>query len=189
MVHTRDNLNSRPAMRESEHRLSSAGTLSGQDPSRTNIVEWITFWGFIVGLAWIPYWYGSNVLVAWGINAVLFPGLALGYELSIMLRGKPHARGFQQLKVPAALFVAVMLWILIQNASWTPIAWHHPIWAMAADAVQKEVDGSISVNRDLTSLALLRLITAASVFWIALQLCQNALRATYLVRAIVWITS
>ena len=32
---------------------------------------------------------------------------------------------------------------------------------MAADALDKPIDGSISVNRDLTSLALLRLITAA----------------------------
>ena len=48
------------------------------------------------------------------------------------------------------------------------------------DALDKPIDGSISVNRDLTTLALLRLITAASVFWIALQLCRDATRANIL---------
>ena len=66
---------------------------------------------------------------------------------------------------------------IIRSGQWPPMLF------------KKQVDSSISVNRDLTSLALLRLLTAASVFWIALQLCQNALRATYLMRAIVWITS
>ena len=33
--------------------------------------------------------------------------------------------------------------------------------------------GSISVDRDLTSIALLRLLTAASTFWLALQLSRD----------------
>ena len=55
---------------------------------------------------------------------------------------------------------------------------------MTADALDKPVDGSISVNRELTSLALLRLITAASVFWIAMQLCRDASRASFLLWSI-----
>src|SRR5262249_26206063 len=38
---------------------------------------------------------------------------------------------------------------------------------------------------DLTALALLRLMTAASVFWIALQLCRDAARANLLLWSIV----
>jgi O-antigen ligase len=86
----------------------------------------------------------------------------------------------RQIKVPAALFVAVVLWIVVQNATWTPAWWHHPIWQMSADALDRPVDGSISVDRELTSVALLRLITAASVFWIAMQLCRDATRASFL---------
>jgi O-antigen ligase len=79
----------------------------------------------------------------------------------------------------------VVIWVLVQNATWTPIAWHHPIWAMAAEALDHPVFGSISVNRDLTTVALIRLITAASVFWVAAQLCQNARRADWMMAAIV----
>jgi hypothetical protein len=133
--------------------------------------------------------FGSNVLLAWGINAVLFPGLVAIYELSLLMRGERHPVAIWQIKVPAALFGAVVLWILIQNATWTPDWLHHPIWQMTGDALDKPIDGSISVNRELTSLALLRLITAASAFWIALQLCRDASRAGLLLWSIAVITS
>ena len=90
----------------------------------------------------------------------------------------------RQIKLPAALFAAVVLWIVIQNATWTPDWMHHPIWQMTADALGKPVEGSISVDRELTSLALLRLVTAASVFWLALQLCRDAARANLLLWSI-----
>jgi O-antigen ligase len=146
----------------------------------TDIVERALLWVFIAGLAWCPVWFGSVTLLAWGINAVLFSGLVAIYELSLLIRGERHPVAVKQIKVPAALFAAVVLWILIQNATWTPDWLHHPIWQMTSDELDRPIDGSISVNRDLTTLALVRLITAASVFWIALQLCRDASRANFL---------
>jgi O-antigen ligase len=156
------------------------GISMGKLRVRSALVDQALLWAFVAGLAWCPFWFGSNVLVAWGINAVLFPGLVIIYELSLLIRGERHPVAIKQIKVPAALFAAVVLWILIQNATWAPAWLHHPIWQMAADALDKPIDGSISVNRDLTTLALLRLVTAASVFWIAIQLCRDAPRANVL---------
>ena len=129
--------------------------------------------------------FGSNVLLAWGINALLFPGLVIIYELSLLIRGERHPVAIRQLKVPAALFAAVVLSIIIQNATWTPNWLHHPIWKMTAEALDKPVAGSISVNREFTSSALLRLITSVSVFWIAVQLCRDSSRANVLLWSIV----
>ena len=147
-------------------------------------MERALLWALIAGLAWCPFWFGSNNLLAWGINAVLFPGLVAIYEFSLLIRSERHPVAMQQIKAPAALFAAVVLWILIQNATWTPDWLHHPIWQMTADALEKPIDGSISVNRDLTTLALLRLITAASVFWISVQLCRDAARAKFLLKSV-----
>ena len=141
-------------------------------------------WAFIAGLAWCPFWFGGAVLLAWGINAVLFPGLVVIYELSLLIRRKPHPVALGQIKLPAALFTAVVMWILIQNATWTPGWMHHPIWQMTADALGRPVEGSISVDRELTSLALLRLVTAASVLWLALQFCRDAARASLLLQSV-----
>src|SRR5262245_49552368 len=151
---------------------------------KSAIVERVLMWELIAGLAWCPLWRGSHGVLAWGINAVLFPGLVAIYELSLLIRGERHPVAIKQIKVSAVLFAAVVLWILVQNATWTPDWLHHPIWQMTADALQRPIEGSISVNRELTRLALLRLITAASVFWIAIQLCRDAARADLLLWSI-----
>ena len=154
-------------------------------PRRREVIELAIFWVFVAGLAWVPYWNGSNDYFSWGVNAVLFPGLAVIFEGSLLVRGKGHAVGIKEIWISAALFAAVVLWIIVQNATWTPSSWHHPIWGMAADVLEKPINGSISVNRDLTTVALMRLITAASVFWLALQLCRDAMRANHFITAIV----
>ncbi len=161
----------------------------GQALSRSEIIEWALFWAFLAGLAWVPYWYASNSLATWGVNAVLFPSLAILYEISLLARGSSHPVAIKTIGVPATLFFAVVIWIFIQNATWTPSLFHHPIWSMAADDLQTSVDGSISVNRDLTTLALLRLVTAASVLWLAIQLCRNTSRAIQFIIAFVAISS
>jgi O-antigen ligase len=147
-------------------------------------IERALFWIFVGGLAWCPFWFGSNDLIAWGINAVIFPFLVLAYELSLVLRRRPHPVGLKAVKYAAGLYCAVVIWILVQNAGWTPEAWHHPAWKMAAEALEQPVGGSISVNRDLTALALMRLMTAASVFWLSLQLCRDQARAQTLIRSL-----
>jgi hypothetical protein len=50
----------------------------------------------------VPFLFGSNVLLAWGINAVLFPGLVITYELSLLIRGKGQSVAIRALKAPAA---------------------------------------------------------------------------------------
>lgn len=152
--------------------------------SDRDAIEHASFWLLVAGLAWVPFWYGSNVLLAWGCNAVLFAGLLAWYELTVLVRGRRHAVGLRHLALPAGLFAAVVLWIFLQTATWVPAGLAHPIWQMAADALGRPVRGSISVNRDLTNLALLRLLTAASVFWLAVQLCRRADFANRLIGAI-----
>jgi type IV secretory pathway VirB2 component (pilin) len=154
-----------------------------------SVIDWTLFWLFMAGLAWVPYWYASNDLIAWGLNAVLFPGLAILYEISLLLRGKEDPVGAKKLWLPLVLFFAVVVWIVVQTATWGPSWWHHPIWLMTEDAVGHPIEASISVNRDLTTLALERLVTAASVLWLAIQLCHDRKRATYLVGTFVVIVS
>src|ERR1700720_4311429 len=79
--------------RQNAERARSAAT-------RSAFVEPAVFWLFVVALAWTPFWYGSNDLIAWGINAVMFPGLAALYELSLLFRGARHPVGLRQLALP-----------------------------------------------------------------------------------------
>jgi O-antigen ligase len=70
-----------------------------------------------------------------------------------------------------------------------PVGWQHPIWQLASEVLGRPVSGSISVDRSLTAIALLRLITAASVFWLALQLSRDATRARWLLWSVVAISA
>ena len=141
-------------------------------------------WLLIGGLAWVPFWYGSNALPAWGINAVLFSGLAVCYELALLVRGRRHPVAIMHVVLPATMFAAALLWGLVQTATWVPSPLVHPIWRLASETLGLPVQGSISVNRDLTELALLRLLTVASVFWLALQLSRDIEQANRLIAAI-----
>src|SRR5215475_5752385 len=96
-------------------------------PSRRRVLaistEGVFLIFFVAGLAWVPFWYGSNRPIPWAINAVVFPGLAALYELSLLLRGKRHPVAIRRIGVPAVLFALVVVWILVQNATWTPAVW------------------------------------------------------------------
>ena len=160
----------------------AANVATTTKPSET--LAAVIFWLFVGGLGWVPFWNGSNELIAWGINALLFPVLAAVYEVSLLIRGESHPIGVRNIALPAGLLAAVALWTYFQTLDWSHSAIAHPIWEMAASALGRQTKGSISVNPDLTNLALLRLITAAAVFWIALQLCRDGLRATLLVKSL-----
>src|SRR6185437_3504340 len=84
---------------------------------RTQLLEASAFWLFLAGLAWVPFWHGGNEAIAWGINAMLFPGLAILYEAGLLLRGKPHPVGLRNILLPAALFLVLVVWIGLQNAT------------------------------------------------------------------------
>jgi O-antigen ligase len=151
--------------------------------------EGVIFALFIAGLAWVPYWLGSNRLIAWGINAILFAGLASLYEFSLLIRGAAHPVPIKRIRLVAILFALVIVWIVLQNAPWMPTTWQHPIWQLTSDVLSWPVAGSISVDRDLTALALLRLVTAAGTFWLALQLCRNTTRARLLIWSVIGISA
>ena len=153
------------------------GSAAQSKLEQSGATETAIFWAFVAALAWVPFLYGSNGLLAWGINALLFPSIAIIYEVSLFAAGKSHPVALKEIWVSATLFALVVAWIFVQNATWTPTSWHHPIWAMAARVLDKPIPGSISVDRDLTTQALMRLLTSASVFWIAVQLCRDAPRA------------
>jgi O-antigen ligase len=149
------------------------------------IIETVIFVVFIGGVAWVPFWLGSNRAIPWAINAIVFAGLAALYELSLIVRGASHPVAIRSIRVSAILFALAATWALFQNATWSPAAWQHPIWQLASEALGRPIPGSISVDRDLTAIALLRLMTSASVFWLALQLGHDPSRAQFFLWSIV----
>ena len=106
--------------------LLKSEPISKRKASEGARTETLVFWLFIAGLAWVPFLYGSNVLLAWSINAILFPGLAITYEVSLIVRRKGHPVAIKEIWVSAILFALVVAWIVTQNATWTPESGNTP---------------------------------------------------------------
>lgn len=170
--------------RHGDRSLIDSVSISTRARLRADALEWGVFALLLAGLAWIPLPFGSNRILPWGINAVLFGSLLVAYELGILIRGRRHPVGIKVLLPAALAFAAVVFWIFVQTSLSAPVGFQHPIYQMAADALGVDVPGSLSVDRDATALALLRLLTAGSVFWLCLQLCRDPERAHMLLQAI-----
>jgi len=152
-------------------------------------VETILFGAFIVSLAWAPFWLGGDRLLAWGVNGILFPALAVLFEISLVTRARRHPISIKSILGPSVLFFAVVIWVKAQSAAQVSAVFSHPLWGMAAEALQAPVDNSISLNRGETEIALIRLLTAASVFWLSLEFCRDRRRVFLLLWWIVAIVA
>lgn len=122
--------------------------------------------------------------MAWGVNAVFFCTLVALYELSRLFTGWRHAVSPRRIWPAIAALAIVVAWCLVQVSTWVPVTYQHPIWQMARDTLELNIAGSISVNRDATVVALMRLMTSAAALWLSLQLCRSSHRARRLVQAI-----
>lgn len=143
----------------------------------------------LAGLAWAPFWIGGVGALPWGVNGLWFPLLALLYELSLLARGRRHPFAMRRILAPAVLFFLVVAWILLQISPLAPSSFAHPIWSMAGEALDTSLPGVISVNPQASALALMRLLTDASLLWLMIQLCRSAQRAMLTIQVIVAIVA
>jgi O-antigen ligase len=147
-------------------------------------IEAALLFGLTAGLAWAPFWLGGNRMTSWGVNAILFPALALAYEISLFARGRSHPFAARTILASIVLFLFAALWAFAQTSPLASMAFAHPIWGVASDALGTGLPATISVDPPATLRALMRLLTDASVLWLALQLCRDSSRALFLLQAI-----
>jgi O-antigen ligase len=152
--------------------------------SKDHAIDRKIFIALIVGLAFAPFWLGSNRPIAWAVNAIYYGSLSILYEAALLWSGRTHPVALRRIWFPALAFMSVVVWSLLQIAPFMPESWRHPIWRMASDALGEPIAGSISVNPDLTVLAVTRLLTCGQVFWLSLQLCRSERRARAMVKGI-----
>jgi O-antigen ligase len=151
---------------------------------REDPFETCLFVVFLAGLCWTPFWLGGDRPIPWGVNGILFPGLAIACELSMLVRRRKHPVGIEHVALSAVLFIAVAAWIVAQMSTLTPPTTWHPIWDMATDVLEQPLVQSISINRTATMQAFVTLLSDASVFWLAMQLTRKTERAIILLRVV-----
>jgi O-antigen ligase len=127
----------------------------------------------LVGLAPLPL--GSNREWAWTLCALVAAVLGLSWATGSLLGRNPEDRALPL--APALLFLAACGWVLVQISASVPGGWHHPLWGMAAETLDRELAGSISLSTDDSLVALLRLLAYGLVFFLAFKLGADRRRA------------
>jgi O-antigen ligase len=151
---------------------------------RVATIEQFIFGAAILGVASVPFWLGSNREIAWLINVVYFGALVLLLEVVYLIGPQTHPVALRRVALPAAIFALTALWIAFQASTWIPVWLENPIYQYGRDTFKINIPGSITINRELTYWALLRLLTQGSVFWLFLQLCRAPQRAHWMVQAV-----
>ena len=143
---------------------------------------------FIVLLAFLPFGDAGRSVSSWAVNAMALGTLVLLRELMALRTGAQPGVPLKRLLGPGALFVAVVLFCHVQGLE-VPAVVGHPVWAIAGDALGAPMPARISIDTDATSLATLRLVTAACAFWIAVHLSADVSRALIILSAVVAIST
>jgi O-antigen ligase len=69
--------------------------------------------------------------------------------------------------------LAVLIWAQLQCVSYTPLAWHNPIWRIAALALGRPIPGAISINPFVTETELMKLATYVAIGWLTYAVAQR----------------
>ena len=84
----------------------------------------------------------------------------------------------------ASALALAMLWAALQTAGFMPEGWHHPVWRDAAQALGMPYRGAISLDPSASRESILRVLSYAGIFWLALQYGSDSRRARYALRAL-----
>lgn len=142
-------------------------------------------WGLIVLLAWAPLPLGSNRPLAWTVLALATGLLLLAWTVVAARRPADPLLSWRRIWPAIAGLVLVCVTIVLQLVPFTPDGWHHPMWIEARAALGDAAIGRVSLAPHATATGLMRLLTYAGVFWLAMQLSRTPGGARLLVRALV----
>jgi O-antigen ligase len=135
------------------------------------------FWLMLALVVLAPLPFGSNRPWAWSLLSAASGGLLGLWALAAIVNPALHTLAWRHYRPIALLFGAFILWAVFQAMPFSPGAWHHPSWAAAAEALGQPLAGAISVAPGDSLTGVMRLLSYAIVFWLAMQLGRRLDRA------------
>lgn len=131
---------------------------------------------FIGLVVLIPLPFGGHRPWAWSLLAIV-TGLLLTLWGWLWASGRVRlAVGWARLWPMLIPFALCLAWILLQAMTWTPEAWHHPLWS-EADQLLSQAGGTVTLDPAATWTALMRLLTYGGIFWLSVQVGRDRDRA------------
>ena len=136
----------------------------------------------LVLLAPLPF--GAVPAWAWAIMAGSAGTLLLGWAGLAATGRQQVVRPPLRLWWGAAPFALAVLWALFQTVPFSPAELHHPLWRSAAEALGTPYAGAISLDPAASRESIVRIVTYAGIFWLALQFGRDPGRARAMLAAV-----
>ena len=143
---------------------------------------WV-FYLLLLGLALLPLPFGAVYQWSWAGLSILVSILALISLLLNLHSRSPLHDHYKSLWLPALLYLTVVVWMAVQASSLVPDSWGHAIWQQSAEVLGGSFSAPISLNPYATWSELLKMLTYAGVFWLAVLYGRDRVRA----RASLWL--
>lgn len=124
----------------------------------------LLFAGLSLLLILSPLQYGGNRPLSMAAIEIVAALLAAAMAVIVVRDPEGTLPFLAPLRWPLILAGMVILWSLIQTASWTPTAFHHPVWAMAGEALGIPVEGAVAVRPDAAWFKAMLLLSYVVVF-------------------------
>ena len=140
---------------------------------------------FILLIVLAPLPFGMVYAVTQAVFACLVMGLVVCYCVARLKQKKGTAVPLGWIRPEAVGFFLVLAWGVVQIGTFSPSAWHHPLWPEAGRALGLDIAGSIGLARGAGFEMLMRMLTYGAVFWLALQFGRDRKRAGQLLAAVI----
>ena len=148
------------------------------------ITERRLFWGLTALIAFAPLPLGSNRPIWWSVLAIWAGALFIAYGVLAWRAPSPdHIPARKVLAIVVPFFLAVA-WGLLQIFPWMPDSIAHPLWKETQTFIGGAVSSTVSINPYESVTGVMRLLTYAAIFWLALQLGRDGSLAHRGLRAI-----
>ncbi len=122
-----------------------------------------------------PFPYASNTPWAWSLCSLLIATIAIIWAIQSIFFKNSFSSQLKSIIDIVIVFFIVIGWILIQTSPLFPNL-NHPLWQLNNN-VASSVFGSISLTPADGLVSLMRLLSYALVFWLALYYSQDSYKA------------
>ncbi|MEE8173041.1 MAG: O-antigen ligase family protein [Alphaproteobacteria bacterium] len=144
----------------------------------------LPYWALLIVLALAPLPFGANRPWSWSLLSLVIGILLIVWVLGALRDPGRVRAAWHHHWIATCLFLLLMVWAGVQAVTWTPQAWHHPLWREAGAALGAGLHGAVSLEPAAGAETIMRLLAYGGVFWLALQYCRSSRRARALFQTI-----
>ncbi len=131
-----------------------------------------------------PLPFGSVPQWAWSAMAGATGALLLGWGWLAITARVTLVRPPLRLSWAVVPFALALAWAAFQTVPSSPASLHHPLWRSTAEVLGTTYHGSISLDPAAGWASIVRIVTCAGIFWLALQFGRDAEQARRMFAAV-----